>query len=201
MTIANAIIIIEISDVKVTMEGDRVISVFNQNYFCDRFSDAGKKKLTWVKKGPNFLIAAEEFEDHTPAARVSIAQVKEQILGWRKAWEELAIKHELGTLPNYYDPEFKSAAGSSLEAYLNKKLAVAKKSAIIAIDISNINASVLGDRAIASFNQSFRSESYADEGTKILMFKVINGKPVITMEGFHLKKTLQSLDVDDFWGD
>lgn len=197
----SAVIMVEISNLQVTIEGGKAVTSFRQDYLSDTFGDSGIKKLTWVKRGDNLLIISEEFQPSTLPPQMTQAQVQEQILAWRKAWEELAIKKELGTLPNFYSADFKSSKGGSLENFLQQKLAVAQKSAIIAIDIKNLKISILGDKAVASFHQSFRSESYADEGTKFLLFKLENGKPKIVKEGFHLKRKLPTIDVTDFWGD
>lgn len=197
----SAIIMVEISDLRIAIEGDKAVTTFKQDYLSDAFSDSGTKKLTWIKRPDGLFIISEEFQPSTPPAQMTQAQIQENILAWRKAWEELAIKKELGALPSFYSADFKTSTGGTLEKFLNQKLAVAQKSAIIAIDIRDLKISILGDKAIASFHQSFRSESYADEGTKFLLFKLEGGKPKIVREGFHLKRKLPTIDLNDFWGD
>lgn len=197
----SAIIIVEVSDLRVNVEGNRAVATFRQDYLSDNFSDSGTKKLTWEKRGEGLFIVSEEFNAATPPAKMTRTQVQEIVFTWRKAWEELAIKKELGSLPTFYSSDFKTSKGAPLDDFLNQKLAVARQSAIIAIDIRDLKISILNDKAVASFHQAFRSESYADEGTKFLLFKLEEGKPKIFREGFHLKRKLPPINVTDFWGD
>lgn len=197
---AAAIILIENGEPKIKVEGDLATVTFNQIYMSDRFCDAGIKTLVLARRSPKLLIISEDFTDKTPDAQINPSQLNDRIIAWRKAWEDLPIKGDATNLKSFYDPDFKSLSGRSLSSHMELKLSQAKKSTVFAIDIKGIQSSILGDRAVVSFKQTFKSDTFSDEGVKILAFHLVNNKLLITMEDFRHSKKLPALKMDKFWG-
>ncbi|HEX5487264.1 MAG TPA: hypothetical protein VFX23_14845, partial [Limnobacter sp.] len=50
---------IEMSNVQVHMEGEKVVVAFDQSYSSDHFKDESKKLLTWKKVDGKWLIVSE----------------------------------------------------------------------------------------------------------------------------------------------
>jgi len=197
---AATIILIENGEPKIKEESDRITVSFSQTYMSDRFSDAGLRTLVFAKRSPKLLIVSEDFADQTPDAQISPTQLSDRIMSWRKAWEELPIKGDASNLKAFYDPDFKTSSGRPLNSLLDLRLSQAKKSTVFAIDISSIQPSILGDRAVVSFKQTFKSDTFSDEGIKILAFHLVKGKLFITTESFRPIKKLPALKMDKFWG-
>ena len=172
---------------------------FDQTYFSDYFSDHGKKLLTIAKEKDGFKIVSEVFEKGSLPQSVPASRIKETVFDWRKAWEDVAIQKSLGNLPDFYHANF-LGGGMNKKAWMAAKMRVAQKFSIIAVDISNLVVFVQGDKAIARFNQKFRSDKYADEGTKVLVFVIEGGQPLITRELFKQGRAIDPLKFDDFWG-
>lgn len=192
--------VIEIGEPEIGVNGADATAKFTQTYLSDRFSDSGSKTLTIVREGSGLKITSETFQDATPAPQISTDKVKATILDWRKAWEDVAINKKLGDLPSYYHPDFKGSGGKSLDATMAAKLNVAKGFSILAVDVQNLRISVLGDQAVASFTQVFKSDKFGDKGKKILVFKIEKGHPLITQELFYLQGKVAPIKFEDFWG-
>lgn len=173
---------------------------FDQTYFSDNLSDMGKKKLVIVKEASGLKIVNESFEDATPAPSLSSDKLQEIVLSWRKSWEDSAVNKKLGDLPNYYSANFKGPGGIGKDAWMNKKLAGAKKFELIAVDIQNIRVSALGDKAAVTFTQLFKSNTYGDEGAKTLVFAIEDGEPKIVNEVFAMGKVREPIKIEEFWG-
>ena len=191
---------IDARDLKIKIKGNEATVRYMQDYLSDGFSDRGVKILKIAMEESGLKIIYEGFENRTPAARISNTMVKGTIMDWRRAWEDIAINRNLGDLSSFYHPDFHGPGGRNKHAWLDLKLQVAKKFSIIAVDIREIRSSVLADRAIASFQQIFKSDKYADEGRKVLIFKLKDKKPLIINELFVMERKLEPLKVDDFWG-
>jgi len=187
-------------DMKIDIQDGAALVKYTQSYLSDWYSDKGTKILKVEKTGGDLKITFEDFKDNTPPPQVSYAKIKETIIDWRKAWEDMAILKTPGDYPDFYHPDFHHPKGYDKKRWEQVMFGAAKNFSIIAIDIRNINTSILGDRAVSSFHQVFKSDRYADEGTKVLVFKVVNGKPLIIKELFFLDQKLEPLKVDDFWG-
>jgi len=191
---------IEIGEPEISVNGAEATAKFTQTYLSDRFSDSGSKTLTIVREGSGLKITSETFQDATPAPQISTDKLKATILDWRKAWEDIAINKKIGDLPSYYHRDFKGSGGKSLDATMTSKLNVAKGFSILAVDIQNLRMSVLGDQAVASFTQVFKSDKFGDKGKKILVFKLEKGRPLITQELFYLQGKVAPIKFEDFWG-
>ncbi len=187
-------------DMKVDPQDGVARVEYTQSYLSDWYSDKGTKILEAKRIDGALKIIFEDFKDNTPSPQVSYAKIKSTIIDWRKAWEDMAIHKKPGDYADFYHPDYRHPKGYNKKRWVDVKFGAAKNFSIIAVDIRNINTSILGDRAISSFHQVFKSDKYADEGTKVMIFKVENGKPLIIKELFFLEQKLEPLNVDDFWG-
>ena len=90
--------------------------------------------------------------------------VRTFIYAWRQTWQSKDIDH----FASFYAPDFRKG-GFDYQGFLTKKKRLFRKPGAISIDISYLEISAEGNRAIARFVQRFKSPYFSDVGGKILI--------------------------------
>ncbi|OGB25042.1 MAG: hypothetical protein A3I66_03315 [Burkholderiales bacterium RIFCSPLOWO2_02_FULL_57_36] len=105
--------------------------------------------------------------------------VIEALKGWTTAWSNRNIQAYLGM----YAPTFRPATGISRDEWIAQRKAVLERTGQISIEISDIKI-VMKDarKAVTSFQQNYRSESYQDSVYKTLEWEAIGGRWLISRE-------------------
>ncbi len=110
----------------------------------------------------------DEAAPAAPAARDESddALIRKSLAGWRAAWEARAI----AAYSTYYSDTF-SYKGGGKRDWIKSKQKKFNKSGIIEVIIKEIDISVSGRTAVASFTQHFKSAKYKDVGIKTLTMR------------------------------
>lgn len=98
---------------------------------------------------------------------------------WAAAWSALDVNRYLAA----YGPDFSPEDGGTRADWEKQRRERIKKATHIKVTASNPEVSSLGaDRARASFVQNYESDTYSDHVNKILEFRNVDGRWLITRE-------------------
>lgn len=130
----------------------------------------------WLAEGPATVSVR-------PQPVSAIAQVKNTVESWRKAWESKNIDTYIGL----YHPDFESN-GKNRSQWKAYKARLNRKYARISVGVRSLRVSVDGDTATATFRQRYRSDAFKSNGYKKLELKRENGDWKILREESFRKK-------------
>ncbi|MDD5181182.1 MAG: hypothetical protein PHT15_07990, partial [Gallionellaceae bacterium] len=178
---------VELSEIKVNMQGESRASVFfKQSYSADNHKDVVRKIMGLEKAGDTWLIVSElaakvEAEPLAPAAKAAKSEpapkakpsadippaalagaeqaAGEAVQAWAKAWSARDVAKYLDS----YARDFKPADGmshASWEAQRRERIGKAKN---IKVELSEIKVAMQGkSRAGVSFRQSYSADNHSD---------------------------------------
>ena len=124
------------------------------------------RKTGYFRQGLRWLLPIA-LAIHTVAANsadVEADEVKESIEGWARAWSDLDIEHYLG----YYASDFEPAEGSR-EAWEKQRRKRFEKAASVDIQIDDLRIYAKKKKALANFEQVYKSATYSDRVPKTLV--------------------------------
>jgi hypothetical protein len=106
-----------------------------------------------------------------PAAGVSkeeaVAQVKQVIDDWSKAWSDQDVNAYL----SHYGQEFNPPPNETRKQWILERRKHLSTPSFIRVGISDLEVQLLGaDHAQATFTQEYQSDTYSDRVTKLLLF-------------------------------
>ena len=106
------------------------------------------------------------------------ADVKKAALGWANAWSRKDVKTYLG----YYANEFQTPKGRSRKVWEAERRQRIDKPGKLDVGIEDIKVTIHGDKATASFHQSYVSATFSSTTGKTLSFVKSGGKWLISQE-------------------
>jgi tetratricopeptide (TPR) repeat protein len=108
-----------------------------------------------------------------------VDSVTKALNDWATAWSALKAERYLGT----YAPDFAPEDGGSRAEWETQRRERIAKASRIKVSASNIEVTpISGDRARASFVQNYESDTYSDHVNKVLEFRKVDGRWLITRE-------------------
>lgn len=114
-----------------------------------------------------------------PAANAnSVADVESAVKTWAAAWSKRDMQGYFAA----YAPDYVGKSGSRKAWEQNRRDRIASRQSI-KVDISNLNVTINGDKAIAQFRQRYESDALSNTSSKTLqLVKSANGRWVIQQE-------------------
>lgn len=126
-------------------------------------------------------VAALAFSSLTHAGNSIEAErhkVASLVYQWAAAWENNV--YSIGPYKSYYSRDFfsnyKARSGMNYSEWMADKQAKARKAGCIKVTIDDLSVDIDVDVAIATFKQTYMSDSYCDKGTKMLYFMQQGGE-------------------------
>jgi hypothetical protein len=167
---------VQVSGIRVTIEGDLATAVFQQQYLSGTYCDVGTKTLWLLKTPGGWKIVGEEQPSVAKCGNRCLSKTQAQqsvvmtIYNWAAAWESNV--YSLDGYRSYYDPGFfanyKSRSGMNYQQWMADKAAKARKTDCIWVQVSDISVTMDQDFATARFMQRYTSGGYCDQGWKTL---------------------------------
>jgi len=113
----------------------------------------------------------QEAAPRPPVAGVNkeetIAQVKQAIDAWSKAWSDQDVNAYL----SHYGKEFNPPPNETRKQWIQERRKHLSAPSFIRVNISDLEVQMLGaDHAQATFTQEYQSDTYSDRVTKLLLF-------------------------------
>lgn len=181
----NKHFVLQPKDISILQEGNNAVIVFDQIFAVNNNAFQGfYNKLILEKIKNNWYVVDESSFSETAGQQVaSVSGKQKELQGteksahkdiknlvgkWRESWESGNMK----TYRACYAPDFQSRE-MNLDAWIVHKSNVRQKNKNIKIGIDNLQISVNGNTARASFVQSYRSSAFNTKGRKTLELKEI----------------------------
>ena len=97
----------------------------------------------------------------------AVAQVKQVINAWSKAWSD----QDANAYLSYYGQEFTPPQNETRKQWMEERRSRLKAPTFIRVTLSDLDVQLLGaDHAQATFTQEYQSDTYSDRVTKLLLF-------------------------------
>ena len=188
LPLLNRHFVLKPRDISILQEGNIAVIIFDQIFSVSNNSFQGfYNKLILEKMNNTWYVVDESSTNDTAGKRVASAKDKQkemassdhpahkEINSLVKKW---LISWESGNMQTYrscYTPDFKSKE-MDLEAWISHKINVRQKSKKIKIRMDNLQISVDGNTARASFIQHYNSSTLSSRGKKTLELKKIGSQ-------------------------
>ncbi len=135
--------------------------------------EKGEQDSTKASPGENEVVQSEGNSD----------EIRQIVNRWKAAWENTT--NSMDGYSSFYDQQFYSNyRNMNYDQWMADKANWGKKANSISVEISNLNISINGDEAQASFEQAYISDKYSDRGLKTLKFIRRNNEWKIIGEEF-----------------
>lgn len=120
----------------------------------------------------------------SPAPAPADRSLQDFVNGWRDAW----VARDVSAYFKHYSPEFKGQA-TSAEEWRSARQRVIGRAGQIELQLGTLEIRREGDdRAWLTFEQRYKTQSYADKGIKQLQLRRVAGKWLIEQEVFSTAK-------------
>jgi len=164
---------IQIDGLQILRENDVVLARFTQTYQADAFFSHGVKRLYLLKKSPEWKITYEFFKKKRelvgrPAMKLvrerEVSSIERLITRWQEAWQGKDIRDYMAV----YAKDFFSR-GLDRDGWRRHKAELNRKNRRIQVEVRDLRIHLLSSaRAVACFNQGYRSDTHHDYGRKTL---------------------------------
>ena len=171
---------VQLSDVRLFLQGDVVLATADMTYRSDRFASRGFKHLYLVQNSVDWRILAEDWHSAKrpvppllqlaakppPDRETAQESVRRFVEEWRRAWEQ-------GDLSSYlacYHPQFRTR-DMGLRGWSRYKRQLFSRSSERVIQLGDIETEVQGSAAVVNSTQEYRSETHEDSGLKTLRLR------------------------------
>ena len=164
---------IRIDDLQILRENGVVLARFKQTYKADEFFSDGVKRLYLLKKSPEWKITYEFFtrkREFVGKAQASVAKnrelssIKYLLSRWQEAWQNKDLESYMAA----YAEDF-SSNGLDRAGWRRHKAELNRKTREIRVEVRDLRVKLISSaRAIAHFDQEYRSDRHHDYGRKTL---------------------------------
>ena len=129
------------------------------------------------------VVAAPTIQNEKPAEEKAAtdnaeSEVKKAVLAWANAWSRKDVKAYL----SYYATAFETPRGRSRKVWEAERRQRIDKPGKLDVGVEDIKITVTGDKAKASFHQSYSSATFNSTTGKTLSFVKVGGKWLIAQE-------------------
>jgi murein L,D-transpeptidase YafK len=179
----NKHFVLQPKDISILQDGNNAVIIFDQIFAVNNNAFQGfYNKLILEKIKNNWYVVDESSMSETDRKRLASAKdtqkdlqstennadkdIRNLVHKWRESWESGNMK----AYRSCYASDFQSR-DMNLDAWITHKSNVRQKSKNIRIVIDNIQISVNGNTARASFIQSYNSSTFKTKGKKTLELK------------------------------
>lgn len=156
---------IQINDIKFDIQGENILITLTLRYNCPQFFSEGKKSILLTRSSDKWKIINEDYTsiENIDAEKILINFVKD----WQKAWESQNIDKYI----SLYSSDFQKI-NFNRKKWLRDKENKFENAEYIKVETSEYKITS-NDRYTwqVTFNQSYKSDVYSDEGHKRLIIK------------------------------
>ena len=136
-------------------------------------------EVTWLPVGQEFETKNAPSVSSTEVEPAEAGDIFSQILGWSSAWEKQDVERYL----SFYNKSFRPGGGKSLAEWKKIRRSRLQLPDWIKITIQDINITKITAKKIhVEFQQIYQSNSYRDEGKKVMAMELTDGHWLIQSE-------------------
>lgn len=105
--------------------------------------------------------------EEAPSAEAQMAEVTDTLNNWSAAWSAKDVEGYL----SFYSADFELPGSLSRDQWESQRRSRIANKKSITVDISNMDVSIDGDLATATFDQAYSSDNYSDQTQKTIRLK------------------------------